>query len=218
MPTRVVFHGEMQSLEDNLLRLGDMVGIAIEQSVQALTERDIGLAQEIQRNDERVNELYARIEREVLQLIATQQPLASDLREILSVFAIANDLERMGDYAKGIATITLRLMDSPPVAANEIPRMARLVREILAAELQAFVRRDDQSARDVAHRDDEVDALYGQVYNRLVSLMVEDPSGIERMSRMLWVAKSLERAADHVTNIGERVVFLATGDVVELNG
>ncbi len=218
MPTRIVFHGDMQRLEDNLLRLGDTVGSAIEQAVQALTERDLGLAQEIQLNDERINELYARIERDVLQLIATQQPMASDLRELLAVFAIANDLERMGDYAKGIALITLRLMDSPPVAANEIPRMARLVRELLAAELQAFVHRDDQTARDVARRDDEVDALYEQVYSRLLGLMVQDPRGIERMSRMLWVAKSLERAADHVTNIGERVVFLVTGEVVELNG
>jgi phosphate transport system protein len=212
-----LFHGEMRLLEDDLLRLGDLVSRAIERAVQALVDRNPDLAYEVRDNDERINDLYARIERESLQLIATQQPMAGDLREIMAVFAIGTDLERMGDYAKGIATIALRVVDEPPVVVTEIPRMAELVCELLTAELGAFVERDQEAARRIARRDDEVDALYEQVYRRLIRLMTEDPSGVERASRMLWVAKSLERAADHVTNIGERVVFLTTGEVVELN-
>jgi phosphate transport system protein len=208
----------MRLLEDDLLRLGDMVSGALERSVQALMARDGTLAHEVRADDERINDLYARIERASMQLIATQQPMAGDLREIMAVFAIATDLERMGDYAKGIAGVALRVLDEPPVVVNEIPRMAELVREILTAELQAFVMRDADEARTVARRDDEVDALYEQVYRRLIQVMTEDPQAVERASRLLWVAKSLERAADHVTNIGERIVFLATGEVVELNG
>ena len=217
MPTREVFHGELRLLEDDLLRLADLVGGAIEQSVRALVDRDSDLAEAVRANDERINDLYARIERESLELIARQQPMAGDLREIMAVFAIATDLERMGDHAKGIAAIALRIMDEPEVAVKEIPRMAELVREILAGELDAFVRRDDSFARAVASRDDEVDALYDQAYRRLIRLMTEDPQAVERASRMLWVAKSLERTGDHATNIGERIVFLTTGDVVELN-
>lgn len=208
----------MRLLEDDLLRLGDLVSGALERSVESLMTRNGGLAQEVRADDERINDLYARIERAAMQLIATQQPMAGDLREIMAVFAIATDLERMGDYAKGIAGATLRVLDEAPVVVNEIPRMAELVREILTAELQAFVLRDADEARRVARRDDEVDALYEQVYRRLIQVMTEDPQAVERASRLLWVAKSLERAADHVTNIGERIVFLATGEVVELNG
>ena len=217
MPTRVGFHGEMRLLEDDLLRLADLVGNALERAVEAWAERDSARAQEVKANDERINDLYARIERETLELIATQQPMAGDLREIMAVYAIAADLERIGDYAKGIANIALRVLNEPPVPANEIPQMLTLVRELLAAELDAFLRRDGEAARMAAARDDEVDALYSQVYRRLIRLMTEDPACVERASRVMWAAKSLERAADHVTNIGERVVFLATGEVVELN-
>jgi phosphate transport system protein len=217
MPTRVGFHGEMRLLEDNLLRLADMVGNALERAVEAWSERDATRAQEVRANDDRINDLYARIERETLELIATQQPMAGDLREIMAVYAIAADLERIGDYAKGIASIALRVIHEPPVPANEIQLMLVLVRALLAAELDAFIRRDPEAARRAAARDDEVDALYSQVYRRLIQLMTEDPTCVERASRVMWAAKSLERAADHVTNIGERVVFLATGEVVELN-
>jgi phosphate transport system protein len=208
----------MRLLEDDLLRLGDLVSNAIDRAVRALLERDTGLAEEVRADDERINDLYARIERESLQVIATQQPMAGDLREIMAVFAIATDLERMGDHAKGIAIVALKVSEEPALEVNEIPQMAALVRELLTAELEAFVRRDTEAARAVALRDDEVDALYGRAYHRLIRVMTEDPQAVERASRLLWVAKGLERTADHVTNIGERVVFLATGEVVELNG
>jgi phosphate transport system protein len=208
----------MRLLEDDLLRLADLVGNALERSVTAWSERDAALAMEVQTNDERINDLYARVERETLQLIATQQPMAGDLREIMAVYAIATDLERIGDYAKGIATIALRVLNEPPVPATEIQQMVVLVRQLLDHELDAFMRRDPDAARRAAARDDEIDGLYSQVYRRLIRLMTEDPACVERASRVMWAAKSLERAADHVTNIGERVVFLATGEVVELNG
>ena len=218
MPTRLAFHEGLRALEDNLLGMADVVSHAIERSIQALEARDPELAREVIDGDERINDLYTRVERETLELIATQQPLATDLREILAIGAIATDLERIGDHAKGIAVVALRAMNEPPFwPVVEIPRMADLVRELLAEELTTFVQRDEAGARRVAARDDEVDGLYSQVYDRLIAAMTEDRTLISRASRLMWVAKSLERIGDHVTNIGERVVFLKTGELVELN-
>jgi phosphate transport system protein len=218
MPARLAFHEGLRLLEDNLVGMADVVGGAIEKAVRALTDRDPELAHEVVGGDEKINNRYARIERETLELIATQQPMATDLREILAISAIATDLERIGDYAKGIATVTLRVLDEPPLKPLvDIPRMADIVRELLAAEVGAFVKSDPNEARRVAERDDEVDALYDQIYRELVTYMMDDPRTINRASRLLWVAKSLERIGDHVTNIGERVVFVTTGELVELN-
>lgn len=218
MTTRLVFHTELRVLEDSLLGMADSVGGAIEHSIRALDTHDAALARQVVEDDEEINNRYSRIEQGTLALIATQQPLASDLREIMAISAVATDLERIGDHARGIATIALRVMDEPglqPITAIE--RMADLNRELLAGVVDAFIRRDGPAAQRVAARDDEIDALYGQVYHRLISDMTAQPSIVERASRQLWVAKSLERIGDHVTNIAERVVFVTSGEIVELN-
>jgi phosphate transport system protein len=191
---------------------------AIETAVRALVERDSRLAEEVIDGDEGTNERYVAIERETLELIATQQPLATDLREILAISAISTDLERIGDHAKGIGRIVLRMTAPPPNAPiAQIEQLSDLVRGLLAEELQAFVMRDPVEARRVAARDDEVDRLYEMLYERLLAAMVESPDLVVEYDRLLWVCKSLERCGDHATNIGERIVFLTTGELVELN-
>jgi phosphate transport system protein len=198
--------------------MGDAVSGQIEAAVRALDDLDAGQAQQVIASDELINTRYGDIERDVLELIATQQPMATDLREILAISAIATDLERIADHAKGMAKITLRLQGETSFKLDPvIYRMAELGRELLAAMLDAFVKRDADAAREIASRDDEVDALYEQAYHRLIDTVGTNPEAIELASRQLWVAKSLERVADHITNMGERVVFVVTSEIVELN-
>ena len=215
---RETFDEQIGELQRDLLALGDLVDKAIERSIQALATRDLELAQQIIDEDVLINQAQSDLEERCLVLIATQQPLASDLRIIVAVLNIAIELERMGDYAKGIAKITLMIGDQPPLKPLiDIPRMAEKGRQLLRQQLEAFIRRDPDSARRLGTEDDEVDALYDQVYRELVFFMMQDPKTITRATHLLWVAHNLERIADRTTNIGERVVFLVTGRVEELN-
>jgi phosphate transport system protein len=218
MPTRLAFHEELRVLEDDLLAMADLVQSAIDKSARALLQHDHRLASEVIESDERVNDLYIRIEQAILEVIATQQPMATDLREVLAIYAISTDLERIADYAKGIAKVA---MSVEGVAAKSIlvhiEQMSGLARQLLADEIDAFIRRDAEAATTVARRDDEIDRLYRRVYEEVVSEMMESRSAIEAGERLLWAAKALERSGDHVTNIGERVVLLKTGRHVELN-
>jgi phosphate transport system protein len=169
-------------------------------------------------DDALINQAQRGIEEKCLVLIATQQPMASDLRVIASVSSIATDLERMGDHAEGIGKITLMLADQPLLKPLiDIPRMAERGRSMLRQQLEAFVHRDVEMARNSATGDEEVDALYDQIYRELLVFMMSDPRTISRATHLLWVAHNLERIADRTTNIGERVVFLVTGEVEELN-
>ncbi len=215
---RESFDEQIKGLQEDLLRMGDLVDKAIERSIKALAERDIQLAQEIIDADEAINQAQRDIEEKCLVLIATQQPLASDLRIITAVSSIATELERMGDYAKGIARITIMMGDEPLLKPLiDVPRMAEKGRQLLRQQLEAFVRRDAEMARRLGAEDDEVDGLYDQVYRELMFFMMQDPRTITRATYLLWVAHNLERIADRTTNIGERVVFLVTGEIVELN-
>ena len=215
---RETFDEQIGELQRDLLALGDLVDKAIERSIQALATRDLELAQQIIDEDVLINQAQSDLEERCLVLIATQQPLASDLRIIVAVLNIAIELERMGDYAKGIAKIALMIGDQPPLKPLiDIPRMAEKGRQLLRQQLEAFIRRDPDSARRLGTEDDEVDALYDQVYRELVFFMMQDPKTITRATHLLWVAHNLERIADRTTNIGERVVFLVTGRVEELN-
>lgn len=218
MTTRLAFHGELRRLEDSLVGMADTVSNAIQESVAALQQRDTDLARHIVDADDDVNSRYGDIERGVMELIATQQPMATDLREILAISAIATDLERIGDHAKGIARITMRLGDDPQLDPGvRISRMAELTSELQSGVIDAFVHRDAEAASRVAARDDELDDLYEDIYRSLLETMMTDRTVIEAAGRQLWVAKSLERVGDHVTNIAERVVFVVTGEIVELN-
>ena len=217
--TRETFDRELHRLQDEVLILGGLVEKAIIQSVEVLKRRDLEGARRLIAQDRRViNEKRFAIESEALTLIATQQPMAGDLRVIAAVLEIAHELERMGDYAKGIAKINLMMGDEPLLKPLiDIPLMAEKARSMLHQALEAFVRRDVELARAIPKQDDEVDALYNQVYRDLLALMMQNPRDIDRATYLLWVAHNLERTADRVANICERVIFMVTGEMVEMD-
>jgi len=198
--------------------MAGMVETAIERGIEALKTRNVNLAHQIIEDDLKINRKRYDTEDKCLELIATQQPLASDLRTIASVLHITVDLERMGDHAEGIAKIALMLADEPPLKPYiDIPRMARVGIDMLMGSMEAFKDRDPDRARAICNQDDEVDALYDQVYRELLTFMINDPRTIQRATYLIWVAHNLERIADRVTNICERVVYLVEGRIEELN-
>jgi phosphate transport system protein len=208
---------ELERVRSGILRLGSMVERAIERSIQALKERDADLAQQVINDDAEINQLRYAIEEQCLQLIATQQPAASDLRMIVGATHIAVELERMADHAAGTAEITRRIYQEPLLKPLiDLPVMARVAQEMIHAALDAFVALDANTAQKVAARDDEIDNLYQQVFRELLTYMLEDPRNISRATYLLWVAHNLERIGDRVTNVCERVVFIATGRLEEL--
>ncbi len=208
----------LANVRDDTLRLGSLVETAIQRSVQSLKDKDLDLAQQIIREDQYVNELRFRIEEECITCIATQQPAAGYLRTLVAAMHIAGELERMGDHAAGIAKIVLRIADEPLLKPLiDVPRMADLVTQMLRAGLEAFVARDAEAARKAAQGDDSIDHLYNQVFRELLTYMLEDPKTITRATYLLWVAHNLERIGDRVTNISERVIFMTTGTMQELN-
>jgi phosphate transport system protein len=215
---REMFDKELQHLQDETLVLGSMVENALVESVAVLKRRDTEGSRHLIAQDRLINKKRFAIENEALILIATQQPMAGDLRVIAAVLDITHELERIGDYAKGIAKINLMLGDAPLVKPLvDIPRMVEKACDMLHRALMAFVQRDIDLARAIPAEDDEVDCLYDQVYRELVTYILADPRAIEGANYLLWVAHNLERAADRVTNICERVLFTVTGEMVELD-
>ena len=216
---RETFERDLQELEDELLMLGSMVGQAIMDSVASLKERDRDEARRIIKQDRELNEKRYALEAKALTLIATQQPMAGDLRTIAAVLSLASELERIGDYAKGIAKINLMMGDEPLLKPLiDVPRMARKTRDMLNGALRAFAQRDIELARSIPPEDDEVDGLYNQVYRELLTYIISDPRTIDQATYLLWVSHNLERAADRVVNICERVIFTVTGKLVEIKG
>jgi phosphate transport system protein len=217
LETRTAFHKKLREIQDDVLTMGSMVSKAISRSIEALKNRDLGLAQQIITDDKKVNEKRFEIEEKCVELIATQQPMASDLRIILAVLNIVSEVERIGDYAEGIAKIAIMIGDEPPLKPLiDIPRMAEQTVDMLRSSLDAFVNRDAEAARKISTKDDIVDQLYDQVFRELLTFMAEDPKTITRATRLIWVAHNLERSADRVTNICERVVFVVTGKMEEI--
>lgn len=215
---RALFDRELTDLRDNILSLGGMVETAIERAVQALKEQDDDLARRVIAGDEEINTRRYDIEEQCVRLIATQQPAAGDLRAIVAAIHIVTELERMGDYASGIAELSTRLADQPHLKPLiDVPRMAEIDQEMIRASLDAYFRRDPDLALGTAKRDTEIDGLYDQVYRELLTYMLSDPRTITRATYLLWVAHKLERIADRVTNICERVIFMVTGKMEELN-
>jgi len=215
---RQTFERDLQRLQDEVLALGSMVERALAESVDALKRRDLVAAHRIIADDRKINAKRFAIEGEVLVLIATQQPMASDLRVLAAVLETATELERIGDYAKGISRISQMIGDAPLIKPLvDIPRMSAKALDMLHRSLDAFVRQDVEAARAIPKEDDEVDALYNQVYRELLTYIIEDPSRMEQANQLLWAAHNLERAADRVTNICERVVFTVTGEMTEMD-
>jgi phosphate transport system protein len=214
---RKTFENELQEVKDDILVLGSMVEEAILASVDALKKRDIEAARNILKADRDINKKRFEIENKLMILIATQQPMAHDLRLLASSMEIISELERMGDYAKGIANINVRMGDQPLLKPLiDVPRMAQKDVDMLHRALSAFVNEDVEAAKALPIEDDEVDALYNQVYRELMTFVISDPKSIERANWLLWVAHNLERVADRVTNICERTVFIATGELSEI--
>jgi len=216
-PVRKTFEIEIQQLKDEMLLLGSMAEQQIIGSVEALKKRDIEASRRIQAMDLQVNAKRYAIEEQVMIVIATQQPMAHDLRLLASILEVSGELERMGDYAKGIATVSIRIGNQPLLKPLiDIPRMAQIGTDMLHRALTAFINEDVEAARAIPVQDDEVDDLYNQVYHELMMFVIQDPKTIERANWLLWVAHNLERVADRVTNICERTIFTATGEMKEI--
>lgn len=218
MKPRETFDNELVKLRDDVLILGSMTEKAILCSIEALKRRDQEAARQIIADDLEINRQRFEIEEECIQLVATQQPMAGDLRTIVAVLHIIVDLERMADHAEGIARITLMIGSEPLLKPLiDVPRMAEKGVSMLRRSLEAFVNWDAETARRICNEDDEVDGLYDQVYRELLTYMIADPTTINRATNLLWVAHNLERIADRVTNICERVVYMVTGRMEEMN-
>jgi phosphate transport system protein len=211
------FSKGFKEIQDKVLTMGDMVAKEINRSIEALKKRDLKMAHQIIANDAKIDELRFAIEDRCIELVATQKPTTDDLRVIVSVLSIITELERIGDYAEGNARIVVMIGDEPPLKPLiDIPRMAELTNEMIEKSLKSFITRDVELAKHVVTMDNAVDGLYDQVFRELLTFMMVDPKTINRATRLIWVAHNLERAADRVTNICERVVFTVTGKMEEL--
>ena len=203
------FESEMQALKNRLLNMGALVEERVHRAIQALMERNLGVAEEIARTDQEVNELQIEIDERCLRLFALQQPMASDLRLITAAMKINADLERIGDQAVNIAEQAVRVLAHPPLKPIiDLPRMADIAERMTRESLDAFVRKDADLARSILKRDDEVDELKDHVFRVLLTYMMADPGTIERALGLILVSRHIERIADHATNIAEDVIFL----------
>ena len=217
MGVRTTFETDIQQLKDELLSLGSIVEQQILNAVTALMKRDFEGSKKIKEIDATVNAKRFAIEEQVLVSIATQQPLAHDLRLLASILEIAGELERIGDYAKGIATINLRMGDESLLKPyDKIPLMAEKAVNMLHRSLTAFIREDAEEARRIPDEDDIVDNLYRQIYEESMHIIIEDHKTMQKTNWLIWTIHNLERMADRVTNICERTIFTATGELREL--
>ncbi len=216
--TRELYLKELDALKGEVVRMATMAGEAIHSAVEALRDRDVARAGRVIADDDKIDALHMDLENRCMRLLATQQPMASDLRTISAVFAITIDLERMADHAEGISKAVKRLADQPLVKPLiDIPRMEELVQQMLREAMDAFLRLDAALAEAMARKDDEIDALRSQVFRELLTYMLSDPRTTPRALELLLVAQHLERAADHITNVGERIIYMVTGELRELN-
>ena len=216
--TREAYHAALKELESDVKEMADKVIRAVKDSVQALQARDLARSKQLVSEDVLINRQRFDIEGKCLLLLATQQPMAGDLRVLAAILNIITDLERIGDHAEGIARISLAIGSAELVKPLEdIPRMAEKGISMLERAMKAFLERDLATARRLGKEDDEVDALNDRVYQELIALMIRNPPVIEGATYLLWTAHNLERIADRVTNIAERVVFMVTGKMEEMN-
>jgi len=216
--TREAYRKALEGLKEELLEMGNMVSKAVRESVEQLKKRDLEGSKKLIKGDLLINKKRFEIEDRCLYLIATQQPMAGDLRVIAAILNIITDLERIGDHAEGIAKINIMIGKDPLVKPLiDIPRMADKAVSMLERSLKAFIEADVDTAHSLCNEDDEVDALYEQVYRELIMLMIENPKIIKGATYLLWVAHNLERIADRVTNIAERIIFMVTGRMDEIN-
>lgn len=216
--TRVTFDQELQRLQDRIIVMGSMVAEAIEEAIDILLRQDVRAAKRLVKRDRRLDEMRYDIEGDVLVLMARHQPMATDLRTLAAMLEIVTDLERIGDYAEGIGKITRLLGNEekiPPIP--QIPQMGAKAADMLQRAVDAFIRQDVEAALAIPQEDDEVDDLYNEVNANLLEMILKDPTKMEQANYLVWAAHNLERSADRVTNICERVLFTVTGDMRELD-
>ena len=216
--TRELFDKKLREMQDDVLIMGSMVEKAVQRSMEALRNRDAARSDAVIREDRAINAKRYEIEEKCIHTIALQQPMAADLRVLVAVLFIATELERMADHAEGIARINLMLGDEPlPAVLSDIGEMADKAGDMLRRALTAFVDRDDRSARLICDEDDQIDTLYDSSYQTLIQEMIRLPADVQRLTYLIWACHNLERIADRVTNICERVIFMVTGQLEEIN-
>ena len=216
---RTDYERNLKQLQDKVLAMGSMVEKAIGLAMESMKNRDVELAHRVVEDDALINAKRFEIEEDCIHITATQAPMARDLRIIVAVLNIIIDLERIADHAAGNAKIAIMLGDEPPLKPLiDLPRMADKTMDMLHRALDAFIKRDADAARAITAEDDEVDALYDKIFHELLLFMADDPKTVNRATRLIWAAHNLERSADRVTNICERVVFVVTGKQEEIAG
>jgi len=212
------FENQLRELNLKLLKMGAMVLEIVEEAVQSLIKQDLEMARRVYQMDDQIDELELELENECMRLLALQQPMARDLRVIGTIMKIITDLERMGDHAVNIAKVTIEIGNEPLIKPLiDIPRMAKLSQEMVNKSLDAFMRSDIHLAEEVAYDDEAVDKIYEEIYKELIEMIIEDPSITRQATHLLFIGRYLERIADHATNIGERVIYMETGERVEIN-
>ncbi|HEX7475561.1 MAG TPA: phosphate signaling complex protein PhoU [Dehalococcoidales bacterium] len=217
MDGRETYHKLLHERKEEVLAMGSMVEKAMGRSVEALKKRDLSLGHQIIADDARIDEKRFEIEKKTIELIATQQPSATELNAEVAILNIINELERIGDYAAGIAKIVIMIGDEPPLKPLiDIPRMSDITVEMIHNSLKSFIENDSKAAIQVIGMDEVVDSMYDQIFRELLTFMMTDPKTINRATRLIWVAHNIERAADRATNICERVVYTVTGKMEEI--
>lgn len=216
LQSRSILDKELTKMRENILRLASMVDTAIEKAMIALNTRDVGLAQEVLVGDDAINTLRFQIEKEALQTLATQQPAAIDLRTTIVGIHLAIELERIGDHASGIAGLVTRMEDEDEITSlHKLPKMTNRARKMIKQGIQAFVDNDAELAEAVFQRDEKLDKHYHNLVQILIDAM-QDDAYIRRATFLLWIGHNLERIGDRATNIAERVIFMATGQMIEI--
>lgn len=215
---RELFDKQLREMQNEVLIMGSMVEKAIQRSMEALRTRDVALSNSVVQEDRGINAKRYEIEEKCIHTIALQQPMAADLRVLVAVLFIATELERMADHAEGIARINLMLGDEPlPPVLADISEMADKASDMLRRALTSFVERDASAARLICDEDDQIDTLYDASYHILIQEMIRTPADVQRITYLIWTCHNLERIADRVTNICERVIFMVTGQLEEIN-
>ncbi|MGZ3583463.1 MAG: phosphate signaling complex protein PhoU [Ktedonobacterales bacterium] len=216
--TREAFHQELREIEETVIQMAALVEGAIARAMQALLRRDTLLAEEVRSGDLTVNELQRNIRNRCISVMARQSPVARDLRELITVQLVITELERMGDYAVGIAKQAMRIKEYEPLPnAGDMNELAKLVREQVRAAIQAFIDVNVQMARDICVKDDEIDHEYKALFSELLGVMTHDPNTVPQGTALLFVAHDLERIGDRVTNICEDIIYMVSGEIEELN-
>jgi phosphate transport system protein len=214
--TRSLLDKELTHIRDNIIRLGDMVDKAIEKAMEAMDSRNVALAQAVVAADEEVNLLRYQIEQECLRVLATQQPAAVDLRTVIAAIHLTVELERIGDHASGIARLVARLGREEEIdSLHKLPKMAKRARQMVHEGITAFINRDAALAHAMIKQDDKIDKQYKRLFRETVEEM-KDEAYIRRATFLLWIGHNLERIGDRATNIAERVIFMVTGEFVEV--